>query len=95
MSNLIVYNFINYIHGEKQAEYKHKRALADKVFAQAKKVKHEYHPVTNFTGFMMHVHVSNKMGEKFIIVAENKDVLPEIKEEFKFVKTEDYLNGKY
>ena len=94
MSNLIVYNFINYKHDDKTTEFKRKRKLADKVFDYAKKAKHEYHPISDFAGFLMHIHSSNKLNEKFIIVAESKDILPKIDEEYKFIKTEDYLKGE-
>ena len=96
MSNLIVYNYLNYKHEDKAAEFKRKRKLCDKVHDYAKKAKHDYYPIGDFTGFLMHVHLSNKFNEKFIIVAESKDILPDLKgEEYKFVSTEDYLNGKY
>ena len=90
---MIVYNFINYIHGEKSAEFKRKRKLADSVFDYAKKAKHEYHPISDFTGFLMHVHLSNKLGEDYIIVAESRGILPNIKEPYTFVSVDDYLKG--
>ena len=90
---MIVYNYINYINGETQTEFKRKRALADKVFTKAKANKHEYHPITDFSGFLLHVAISNKLNESFIIVAENKEILPDIKFPYEFVATENYLKG--
>lgn len=92
---MIVYNFINYKHTDKTAEFKRKRTLCDKVYSYANKHGHEYHPVIDFTGFLMHISLSNKFNEDFIIVAENKDILPDLKgQEYKFVTTADYLGGK-
>ena len=91
--NMIVYNYMNYKPNDKQAEFKRKRKLCDQVFDYCKKKGYECHPCDN-VGLIIHFALDNKAGREFILVAESEDILPEIKEPHKFMKTEDFLKGK-
>lgn len=86
-----VYNYINFKHDDKAAEFKRKRKLADTVFDHCKKKGYEYYPCDR-TGMIIHLALDNKAGIEFIVVAESEDVLPKIKEQYKFMSTEEFLN---
>ena len=90
-----VYNYINYNHTDKATEFKRKRSLCDKVYKYANSKNHDYYPITEKSGFIIHLGLDNKAGNKFIVVAESKDILPACSEEYTFVSTADYLNGKF
>jgi len=87
-----VYYYMNYISGEKATEFKKKRKCCDEVFNYCKQHKHEFVPCDEL-GTIIHFALDNKAGVKFILVAENEDVLPKIKEPYKFVATADFLKG--
>lgn len=91
---MTVYYYLNYNNGDKATEFKRKRKLCDQVFDRAKKLGHDCFP-TDGTGMIIHLALDNKAGKDFIVVAESKDILPKIKEEYKFVSVEDYLKGEF
>lgn len=88
---MIVYNYMGYDPKDKQTEFKRKRKLCDQVFDYCKKKGYEYHPCDH-VGMIIHFALDNKAGRDFILVAESEDILPEISEPYKFVKTKDFLD---
>ena len=88
---MTVYNYIGYKHDESRAEYKRKRKLADAVYAKCNKNGYEYHPICDGSGLMIHVALDKRQNIDYVVLAESKDILPKVKEEFKFMSTEEFL----
>ena len=86
---MIVYYFTNYHPNDRQ--YKSKKSALDKVLDRCNELGYEFHPMTSSADVILHVAIANKLKENYIVVGSEYDVIPKIKDSYKFISTKDFL----
>ena len=91
---MVVYYWTDYKPNDTDTQYKRKRKMLEQVFAYCDEYGIEYHPMRDSSHLILHVAISNKLNEDYIIVAESFDKMPKIKDKFPFKTTKELLDNK-
>ena len=91
---MVVYYWTNYKSNDTNAQYKRKYKLLEQVFGYCRERGIECHPINDSSHLILHVAISNKFNEDYLIVSENFSDLPKIKDKFLFKTIKELLDNK-
>jgi hypothetical protein len=91
---MVVYYWTNYKTNDTDTQHKRKYKLLEQVFAYCDGCGIERHPINDSSHLILHVAVSNKFNESYLIVSEKFDDLPKIKDVFPFKTIKELLDSK-